>query len=470
MHFETDKIEEFEEKNLRCLTIVHPVDRIEEYRWLAAFFRFIGVWVSENLINDEHGDATDAYIRIKNNVSENKLRKWEDISVKSSLDAQYVSVSNCDYNGIPKDYEEKEWLGVILNYFTPFFSDLVFQDIKVLAQCFVDYDLMRACYAIEYFGDTDQYEIYEYMSESMNRFSKAYDKLIKVHNSEMEESKYMLAAQCYCQRRINELYTAIWNAYQKENEDQKRGKDRRLSKLLQATVQYQLIEEIESKAARAIAIDPSFYGIYAIRAFAKLVDRKYKMEAIYDMEKALTICGEHSYSSCLIYRIAKCVEKFWGDDNLKFRFYSKAYQTDRNNYRALYKIAIEYKRKKDYKSSMKCWERILEILSQKENLYTLQPIECAYLYKTYYNIGLINLENGLYNEAIIYLEHAKKFGYSDKNRQFYIWMFGGYAKHFKVAAVHKLNLDDCMECLAEAYAMINMPQGIENAYNMNIKY
>ena len=81
-------------------------------------------------------------------------------------------------------------------------------------------------------------------------------------------------------------------------------------------------------------------------------------------------------------------------------------------------------------------------------------------------MGLIYLENGQYNGAIEYLKHAKKFGSSDRNMKFYNWMFGNYGENFKIAAVHKLNLGDCMECLAEAYAMLNMPQNIEKAYEI----
>ena len=464
MHLEIDKNNQLEKNiyiHLRCITIVHPVDRIEEYRFFAAFFRFIGVWVFENLSGDEHGDPTDAYIRIDNSC--NQLRNWTDISVKNNVNALYHRVSNYDSDGNEKKYQEKNWLSILLNHFKSFFCDSVFYDIKEIARYFTKFDLMRASYAIEYFGDTDLYEIYEYMSGSMKKFSDAYDSLIKVHESEKDESKYLLAAQCYCQRRINELYTAIWNAYQSENDNTNKNK---LFRLLCGSTQYQLIEDIENKVIRAISIDPSFYGIYAIRASAKLVDRKYKMEAIYDMEKALTICGERTYSSCLMYRIAKCIEKFWGDDALKLKFYFRAVQLDRNNYRALYKIAIDYKRKKEYKLSLECWKRILGILSPKEDLYTLQPVECAYLYKTYYNMGLIYLENGQYNGAIEYLKHAKKFGSSDRNMKFYNWMFGNYGENFKIAAVHKLNLGDCMECLAEAYAMLNMPQNIEKAYEI----
>ena len=95
MHLEIDKNNQLEKNiyiDLRCITIVHPVDRIEEYRFFAAFFRFIGVWVFENLSGDEHGDPTDAYIRIDNSC--NQLRNWTDISVKNNVNALYHRVSN----------------------------------------------------------------------------------------------------------------------------------------------------------------------------------------------------------------------------------------------------------------------------------------------------------------------------------------------------------------------------------------
>src|SRR5699024_5368590 len=107
------------------------------------------------------------------------LRNWTDISIKYNENAQYHRITDCGFDGVEKEYKENEWLCVILNDFKPFFSASIFQDIKTIARCFTKFDLMRASYAIEYFGDTDLYEIYEYMSKSMKRFSEAYDELIK---------------------------------------------------------------------------------------------------------------------------------------------------------------------------------------------------------------------------------------------------------------------------------------------------
>ena len=44
---------------VRCIKIVHPLDKIRLYRILSAFFRLIGIFVCENITGQEYGGKTD---------------------------------------------------------------------------------------------------------------------------------------------------------------------------------------------------------------------------------------------------------------------------------------------------------------------------------------------------------------------------------------------------------------------------
>lgn len=438
----TPREQSLKKDSFRCITIVHPADRIKEYRWFSAFFRLAGIWVCENILGSEHGDDTDFLICIHG--ADNP--EWKDIS--------YLGPGITSPQFLPSDssmaYSEQNWLTAILASMEDYFQHDTFQELKQISDCFVQHELMRSSYAIEYFGDTGSLRIYEYMGTSKEHFYAAYQSLKTLETP--HSSKYLLAAICNCQRRINELHTIIWNAMLSRQHVEQREF---LSSVLQK-IPFQPYEEIEQRISRILAMDPNFYAAYAIRGFAKRTEDQRMMEFVYDFERAIILCGKHSYTSYLLYRMGKYFEVIRQDDEFAESYYSHAFHVDPHNYRAIFKLAMYQKKRNSWREALKLWDLILDLLKEKETSQSLQPIECAYLYKTYMNIGetLIQLRN--YEKSIYALERAKSFGSSDRNMAFYQWMFGEtYAPVFKAAAVEKLRLYDCYANLTDAYAMVN---------------
>ena len=102
-------------------------------------------------------------------------------------------------------------------------------------------------------------------------------------------------------------------------------------------------------------------------------------------------------------------------------------------------------------------EKLKNILEAKRNLPSLQPIECAYLYKTYSNLGKACIQLGDYEKGRDCLKEAEIiFGNKeneDLKRGFYPWMFGKEPvvsegkmmarwKLYKSAAQEKLRIRD----------------------------
>lgn len=453
-----------ERDNIKTVTITHPAERVKEYRWLAGFFRLLGIWVCENILGETHGDPTDFYIEIQNEA-ETKEKKpenksWKDIRWKETVESEYSALNLEDMDSTAaEEYEEKNWLQVILSTIKGLFSDHTWLELKFIAEQYVKYDLMRASYAVEYFANSDDYEIYEYMNRSKNRFYQAYKVLESWENE--HSSKYLLAAICNCQRRFNELYTVIWNACQNEKLEEKQ----RVSLLEYLKEKpYQEYEQINTRIVKILEKDPGYYGAYAIRGFVKQIDNKLLMESVYDFDTAVRICGKKSYASYLLYRIGRHFEMFRKEQGMDMEFYHESYRCDNYNYRAIYKLAMYYKSHEQYDMSLEYWDKLLKILEPKKALPSLQPIECAYIYKTYYNTGLILEKEEHYRLAITFFEKAKEMGQNVNNLDFYDWMFGEKGKVFKQAAVKKLDLPDCNAHLSNAYAMVNSMEGIFSAY------
>ncbi len=435
---------------IRCITIVHPPNEIKEYRWLSAFFRLIGIWVCEN-VEEEHGDQTDFTIRIR--YEDNFVSDWQRISCGSQGEWKECS---------PRPelaYAEEHWLSEILEQMQDCFKENTWKEIKEIARCFYDHDLMRGSYAVGYFGDADDPRIFAYMGRARQRFFDAYQELVELEKD--DSSKYLLAAICNCQRRINELYTVIWKAL-------KSGKIDDGGNIRETLKKYPFIpyDEINVRLSKILEMDPKNYAAYAIRGFVKQLDDDKVLEFVYDFENAVALCGRRSYASCLLYHIGKYFEVVRADKAFEEKYYSYAYEVNPYNYRAAYKVAMCHRRRGEHDKAMEILKEILNILSTKTVQEMFQPVECAYLYKTNSVIGKMYIRKEKYRESIRYLEQAKECGSSDKNMLFYQWMFGEEdGAIFKKAAVKKLNIYNCQMDLADSYAMLDSYEGILRAYS-----
>lgn len=437
--------------SIRCITIVHPAGEIKEYRWLSAFFRLVGIWVCEN-VDKEHGDETDYLICIR--YDGDVESDWQHISCRAKGESERSFLKS------EQMYTEKYWLSVLLDQMAPCFGRYTLKELKAVAQCYADFQLMRGSYAIGYFGDADKPRIFKYMLESRERFQNACHALIEQEAE--DSSKYMLAAICNCQRRFNELDTIVWKAIQTGKFEE--GREENLLPLgKESLVPYQ---DINVRISKILEIDPRNFAAYAIRGFVKELDNERILESVYDFENAVTLCGKASYASSLLYYIGRHFETIRPDKEYRESYYRYAYEVNRYNFRAIYKVAMIHKSRKEYDKELDLLTEILDILTPKQDLATLQPVECAYLYKANCLIGRRCISRKKYEKAIFYLERAKKCGRSNKNLEFYKWMFGEEdGVVFKEAAVEKLNLYNCYMDLSDAYAMINSYEGMVGAYN-----
>lgn len=446
--------------SLKRISIIHPKKKIKEYRWLSGYFRLAGIFVYEQAPDEEVPEKTDFVIRVKEDATGDGT--WESLECKINSKDTWEKIEPEDKETA---YTEENWVSAVLRKMQALFlfSQISILTFSHLADCYVKKRLMSASYALEYFGDSGQMDIYEYMAESGKKFLDTCNQLKRLENIKTE-SVYLLSAICNCQRRVDEIYTVIWNAMKNEKMDL----DRQGLLNILRNMPYQPFEEINERIQKIISLDASFFGAYAIRGFVKLVDDRHRLEAGYDFEKAVKLIGKNQYASCLLYRLGKFMEGSWGDKNIAEHFYKKACTVKPSNFRAVYKIAYRAQKNRNYEEALICWYKILSMLADKKDSSYLQPVECAYLYKTNNNIGDIYMNQGEYQSAIGYFLEAEKIWKSQKNLEFYNWMFGterGYI--FKKAASDKLQVRKCRQKLADAYAMANR---MDKAIEYNVYY
>lgn len=440
---------------LKYVTIIHPIDRIEEYRWLSAFFRLIGILVCERIPECSSEIVFDEKTDLTIIIDRSNEYGWNSMNILLKGEKKIQSI----YSPEAKPYNEGTWIPVLLDNIGRMFSHEVLSELHIIAICFAQKDLMRRIYSIEYFGDTECPEIFTYIEKSRENFYYVYNFLLQYEST---ASKYMLAAICNCQRRLNELHLDLWNALYKPNLVQHHKEyEKNLTRY-----PYQNFEEINKRIEKILDLDETFYMAYAIRGFVKLVDGRHMLEAVYDFGRAIAGIGENPYSSCLKYRIGKYFEEIRENEDRAFEYFIQSFTVDKDNYRAAYKIAMKYKADGNYRKALKKFQEILRILNAKKFLPVLQPLECAYLYKANMRMGEIYMDIKQYDKAIEKFETAYLFGKLNYNIQFYNWMYAERGKIFKEEAVKKLCLQECQEALADAYAMNNNFDKLMGAKNV----
>lgn len=453
--------------HVRCVTITHPLCEIREYRELSAFFRFLGIFVCEIIEGKESGDPTDYTISLnKDNIR----------------------------SGVKLFKETVQGMSEVLSQSTiTLFADI--------GKIFADRNLMRGSYAIAYFADSGKSYIYEKMYKAYDGFRDALKDLEELEERKKEERvlkktilleddpawKYLLLAKSNCKRRMNELYTIIWNAIKKgklgENEtDRGMLKSRLWKKTLYS------FDCIDEDIKRVLETEPDFYGAYMIRGFSAELDKEHRFWSVEDLLNVIKCIGDCSYGSYILYRIGRYCETIRGNLDEKWEYYRRACEADPRNYRALYKMAVYRQNSGCKEEAEDIWKRIIEILEEKRNLPVLQPVECAYLYKAFSNLGRLYIRKGNIRKGIKYLVKAIDVYENISNEiepdAFYPWMFGRDKvkiekikktgekkteivpewKIYKTAAKEKLNISSVYEYICEAAEKAGMTDIYEEYY------
>lgn len=439
-------------KYVRCIKIVHHPREVRKYRVLSSFFRFIGIFTCENLYGDEYGDDVDYIYRIKEGSEETEapMVLW----IWDALDEMKVA-----------------------------FGEKSYEVLRRIAEIFSENDLMRGSYAIAYFGDTGKAFIYQRMEAALERFKKALQELETLEMDTITDRLYIWAAKSNCRRRINEIFTIIWNAIEEGLYGESDVEKKKLRKALKANNHYFLLEEVKADILKILEEDPMFYGAYAILAFTAEIDDDYDMEAEDAFEGALRLIEGKSYSSYLLFRIGKYNKAMYPnlEDELSMEmgYYREAYKADQHNFRAGYRLAVKEQDDGNDKEAFQLWRSLLEVLEKKQKLPSMQPVECAYLYKTYRNLGNLHKQRGEYSKAIECLRAAESV-YNNRSNEdpkegFYPWMFGAEKdavygdekveswKVYKQAAREKLEIE-------KTYSDIVYASGSENLVDIYDQY
>lgn len=452
---------------IKCIKIIHDPREVRIYRALSAFFRLIGVFACENLTGDEYGDEVDITFKIEKGSEE-------------------------------KDIPAEEQARDILDEKKECFDNEIYAVISQIWEIFQSYDLMRKSYAIAYFRNSGKKEIYEQMGKAIEAFKSALNQLQTLEENTEKESPgnvYLWMAQASCQRRINELTGILWDAvtafYRKEEEELREEKDDKIRKAKEASIRkekdkklellshkYIKFEEINKNIKKVLKVDSRFYAAYAVRGFAEELSKAYETKSVVDLKLAANMIKDKSYSSYLWFRIGM----YYNNKVKRIKYCEKAYQVDRHNFRAIYQLAKAKMETGDKAGAKELWEKLRDVLECKRDLPSLQPVECAYLYKSYRKIGFLYNSSKNYETGIENLKKAEQVYKNINNEQdekgFYPWMFGRDSINesgkkswevYKEAAREKLQIHDLYVEIVDVSARASLVETHDEYFPYTLK-
>lgn len=374
---------------IESVKIIHDWKYIEEYRFWTDLFRLIGAQVCDcTLRSTDFSDEFSLVIILENGIPKESLDQLNDFYARalhvksSSIDFENISISmrNDSERDFWKKYLKKNIEYIKKNKLirTMDMSTLNSEiDIMLkIGLIYVEYQISYHRNKYSYF-----YEDKKILQEAQNAFVNAYVeifRLLKIFDTVSPIIWYTLAD---LSRYINET-----------------------CKFLEQPL-LQPIDKCLGFLDKALEVDSTFTNAYLLKGIITELDKeKYKKEGKSYFDMALSMMGRKKWASYPYYLQARFYEKVLGKIEEANELYNISLKINPLEYRALYKLAMESKRKEEYFEAIEFFKRICNILKEKEKENYLQPKEYEYLFKAYLELsriyGYYDFDLGKYKEIV----------------------------------------------------------------------
>lgn len=390
------------------------------YRFLSDFFRFVGLFVFE-CIMEENQIATeyDAVILIKKNIPEKDIENlkkkypgiivWEDDTLKYRQESLEQLIAELIEQN-PGDNRTE--------------MDKVKEDLSVAGMIYSCYDLMSERNSYSYlYTNKDLVEDAKYV------FLDAYEEVTNYYNKmNGDVSRYFFFFRMEIIRCINET---CW--YLRER------------KFFDTKAVLNCIQDNMAKYA-------NYSNFNILMGMLCELDIQYHIDAESYFKIALETVKTKAYGSFCYYKLGRYYERTEENWEKAIEYYQQAHLLNGKAYRVLYKIGVYYENIKNPQRALDYYKRICVILEEKEKGNYLQEKEYEYLYKSFYRIGEITREAGQYTEAVRYYQRMIKLNKKlDEENPLYKEIYGDGERDCRMATKKRLGLVRTYENLINVY-------------------
>lgn len=362
---------------LVSIKIIHDVVNRHVYNLYAEFFRFVGVYTGEGILDEyKHEELENDlecfqfFLCISGNDNEPKTT-----AVSALKDAIYIKASAYDFSngmylpqgvdmlmtGILAQMEEKA-----KQYSIEFPVD----SIKDLLDVYIEFNILKAAMLLQYYRR--KHELHQ---ESEKIFDMAYEKLCQKRTNSACPRFYEYA-KLYCKENVNLA------CYYQEGIKPKYP-----------------IADLARECDELIKKYPEFSNAKVLLGLVYRISNDYKKEAIDAFQLAILQEGDKCYSSHIYYWIGLVYEKFLsGHEDAKTAY--KTANIRKEKYRNVYKIGKMCRLEGDIEGELHYYKMCSDILERKMGR-RMDPLEMEYYFKVEVLICfLYAMKFGRYLEAI----------------------------------------------------------------------
>lgn len=466
----------------KSVKIIHSFLQRINFSYLAEFFRFIGIFVCEEILNMPLEEKTEAewntpynacvYVGKRDILAEDaqninmSVEKYQSllkdlppktIFLQDVLDAVLKGSNGED--GVSQEGTkagEKPILNMgktqqkkILSLFLQSLLDAVFEpsdvdrfeveQLKQLIDIYVDNEICLHSLNMQYYGKRPSGIVTE-AEKGFLAAHKAIQEVLEGHKGEQAQYLYDYS-QLWCQVKTN---SACYYNHE---------------------ILYFSIEKVPQRCRELYDKYRGFTNALVLQGLSYEPSSSSANEAVATFKEALRAIDDQCFASPVYYWIGKRYEPF--ADRKEEAEESYALANERKvKFRNIFKLAVAARDKGDAARALELFDRITTKLTVRRKTRFTDPLELEYLFKVYYHQAYICYTGKNYAEAIDYAIKCKDIWETEIDESVYFdALYEDKAQDYRNASRNRLGIVKAYQMLGECYAQLLSKEKAEEYRN-----
>lgn len=440
----------------KSVKIFHNILQRIDFSYLAEFFRFMGIFVCEEMLTDLPEEKTEAEWNTRYSayvyVGRRDLREQDTQKIRMSVERyqgmlaalppktvhlyDFLDGTAGQAHSIPdmpqntqKSILAKFMGGLLGTVFTP--QDTTAfgaRELQDLIDIYVKHQICLHSLNMQYYGRHPS----KVVTEAEKSFLAAHNDVKEILQGRKNTNEQYLYdyALLWCQVKTN---SACYYNHE---------------------ITYFTVEKLSKRCRRLYDKYPGFDNALVLLGLSYEPSSSSANEAVAAFMEALREIDDQCFASPVYYWIGKRYEPFRDRQKDAEKSYEDANQ-HKVKFRNIFKLAIAARDRGDAKAALELFDRISAKLSVKRGMRFTDPLELEYLFKVYYQKAYIYYTLQNYLEAIGCAVKCKNIWEAEINENDYFdALYGQMADDYRNATKERLSIVRVYQMLGECYKLL----------------
>ena len=212
-----------------------------------------------------------------------------------------------------------------------------------------------------------------------------------------------------------------------------------------------LIEKMAEECETLCREYPDFTNAWVLLGLSFETSRTKNNEALAAFQKALENISEQCLSSTVYYWVGKRYENNRNDRELMKYSYELA-NSKKKKFRNIFKLAVIEKNEGDFEAATRLFDEIIAGLRKKVKMGMADPVELEYLFKSYNQKGLMSFQRESYAKVVdLELKALEVRDKLLKDSPYFSIFYGSEAERYKELTRRRMGIKTTYLLLSESY-------------------